>query len=68
MRLCLDCDGVLADFESRAGEILGMHPRAFEKRRGLATFWRELARAPDFYAASMSATAASRTWRGSTAR
>ncbi|MBW8297317.1 hypothetical protein [Sphingopyxis sp.] len=50
MRLFLDCDGVLADFESRAGEILGMHPRAFEKRRGLPTFWRELARASDFYA------------------
>lgn len=50
MQLFLDCDGVLADFESRAGEILGMHPRAFEKRRGLPTFWRELARVPDFYA------------------
>lgn len=50
MQLFLDCDGVLADFESRAGEIFGMHPRAFEKRRGLPTFWRQLARAPDFYA------------------
>jgi hypothetical protein len=27
-----------------------MHPRAFEKRRGLPSFWRELARVPDFYA------------------
>lgn len=50
MRLFLDCDGVLADFETRAVEILGMHPRSFEKRCGLPAFWRELARDPDFYA------------------
>ena len=50
MRLFLDCDGVLADFERRAGEIFGMPPRAFEKQYGLPAFWRELARASDFYA------------------
>ena len=49
MQLYLDCDGVLADFDKGATELLGMPPRVFEKRRGLAAFWRELARHPDFY-------------------
>ena len=48
-RLYLDCDGVLADFEKGATAVLGMHPRAFEKRHGIARFWRKLAAAPDFY-------------------
>ena len=49
MQLYLDCDGVLADFDRAATELLGMPPRAFEKRRGIGAFWRELARHPDFY-------------------
>ncbi|KFG90874.1 hypothetical protein BV98_001405 [Sphingobium herbicidovorans NBRC 16415] len=49
MQLYLDCDGVLADFDRGATQILGMSPREFEKRRGIAAFWRELARHPDFY-------------------
>lgn len=49
MQLYLDCDGVLADFDRAATELLGMPPRAFEKRRGPAAFWREIARHPDFY-------------------
>src|SRR3546814_14365072 len=49
MQLDLDCDGVLADFERGATELLGMPPRVFEKRRGLPAFWREIARHPDFY-------------------
>lgn len=48
MQLYLDCDGVLADFDSGATELLGMPPRVFEKRRGLPAFWREIARHPDF--------------------
>jgi 5'(3')-deoxyribonucleotidase len=48
MQLYLGCDGVLADFDRAATALLGMPPRAFEKRRGGA-FWRELARHPDFY-------------------
>jgi len=48
-QLYLDCDGVLADFDKGATAILGMHPRAFEKRFGLGRFWSKLATAPDFY-------------------
>jgi hypothetical protein len=49
-QLFLDCDGVLADFEAGATEVLGLTPRAFEQRHGIREFWRRLARAPDFYA------------------
>jgi hypothetical protein len=48
-QLYLDCDGVLADFEKGATAVLGMPPKAFEKRHGLGGFWQKLARAPDFY-------------------
>lgn len=50
MQLFLDCDGVLADFDRGAEAILGMPPRAFEQRFGLAAFWKRLAMASDFYA------------------
>ncbi|WP_207974431.1 hypothetical protein [Parafrankia sp. BMG5.11] len=49
MQLFLDCDGVLADFDKGAIELLGMPPRAYEKRHGVGAFWRELSRHPDFY-------------------
>jgi hypothetical protein len=48
-QLFLDCDGVLADFDAGARAVLGMHPRAFEKRYGPGRFWQRLAAAPDFY-------------------
>lgn len=48
-QLYLDCDGVLADFDKGATAILGLPPRAFEKRHGLGKFWQKLATAPDFY-------------------
>lgn len=49
-RLFLDCDGVLADFDRGATAVLGLSPRAFEKRHGLGELWRRLASSPDFYA------------------
>ena len=49
MQLYLDCDGVLADFDRAATELLRMAPRQFEKRHGLPEFWKRLARHPDFY-------------------
>jgi len=48
-QLYLDCDGVLADFDKGATAVLGLPPRAFEKRHGLGRFWQKIAQAPDFY-------------------
>ena len=48
-QLYLDCDGVLADFDKGATALLGLPPRAFEKRHGPGRFWAKLASAPDFY-------------------
>jgi hypothetical protein len=48
-QLYLDCDGVLADFDQGATAVLGLHPRAFQKRYWLAQFWQKLASAPDFF-------------------
>jgi hypothetical protein len=48
-QLYLDCDGVLADFDKGATAVLGLGPRAFEKRHGIGRFWQKLATVPDFY-------------------
>jgi hypothetical protein len=48
-QLFLDCDGVLADFDAGAIELLGMSPSAFEERHGKREFWQRVARARDFY-------------------
>ena len=48
--LFLDCDGVLADFDAGAEQLLGMKPAAFQKRYGNGLFWKRLAKAPGFYA------------------
>jgi hypothetical protein len=50
MQLYLDCDGVLANFDRGATEILGMPPKAFQTRHNTGLFWQKLANAPDFYA------------------
>jgi 5'(3')-deoxyribonucleotidase len=47
--LFLDCDGVLADFDAGAKQILGMTSAAFEERHGKSEFWKRLARARNFY-------------------
>jgi hypothetical protein len=41
-RLALDCDGVLADFDSLAAEIFGMAPHDFEDVYGSKIFWKTL--------------------------
>ena len=50
-RLFLDADGVLADFDEGARQLLGMHPRAFESKHGRGAFWKRLAKAKNFYGA-----------------
>ena len=48
-RLFLDADGVLADFDRGARQLLGMTPHAFIARHGRGTFWKRLANAKNFY-------------------
>jgi hypothetical protein len=45
----LDCDGVLADFDTYAEAYFGMPPRVYEKRVGSDRFWSELEAKGDFY-------------------
>jgi len=49
-RLFLDADGVLADFDRGACELLGAKPNAYIARHGSGAFWKRLASAKDFYA------------------
>jgi len=48
-QIYLDCDGVLADFETSAQTILGMPSDAFEDLRGAGQFWKRLAAADGFF-------------------
>ena len=48
-QLFLDCDGVLADFEGGAEQLLRMPATAYQAKHGPGGFWKKLATAPDFY-------------------
>jgi 5'(3')-deoxyribonucleotidase len=48
-RLFLDLDGVLADFDAGARDLLGMTRAGFEAHHGRGEFWRRIAKAPNFY-------------------
>jgi len=48
-RLFLDADGVLADFDLGVRRLLGIRPKAYIEANGRAAFWKQLARAPNFY-------------------
>lgn len=45
----LDCDGVLADFDTYAQDYFGQHPREIEKALGSDRFWRMLEAKGNFY-------------------
>ena len=49
MQLFLDCDGVLADFNKRAIDIVGMPPREFEDKVGEKKFWDMIYGTSDFF-------------------
>lgn len=49
MKLFLDCDGVLADFDSYAHAYFGKNPREAEAEMGSAAFWKHLEAKGDFY-------------------
>ena len=48
-RLFLDADGVLADFDRSARQLLGMSPKTYIARHGRGAFWKRLANAKNFY-------------------
>ena len=48
-QLFLDCDGVLADFDRSATEILGLPPGEFQARHGNRTFWQRIAGQKEFF-------------------
>jgi 5'(3')-deoxyribonucleotidase len=48
-RLFLDADGVLADFDRGARQLLGASPKEYIAKHGRGHFWKRLARAPNFF-------------------
>jgi hypothetical protein len=48
-QLFLDCDGVLADFDTAAIRIFGQHPQKAEDELGTETFWRQLRESGRFF-------------------
>ena len=49
-RLFLDADGVLADFDHGARQLLGTSAKEYIAKRGRSHFWMRVARAKNFYA------------------
>src|SRR4051794_39186219 len=47
-RLFLDADGVLADFDRGACELLGVKPKSFIAKHGRGPFWKRLTSAKNF--------------------
>ncbi len=49
IKLFLDCDGVLADFDKLFIECTGMHPRVYESTYGDKSFWKVCEDHGDFF-------------------
>jgi hypothetical protein len=49
MTLWIDCDGVVADFDTPADKLLGMPSREFEEKYGSDVFWGTLDSDPYFF-------------------
>lgn len=49
VRTYVDCDGVLADFDALAKQVLGTDPRSFEEEHGSDAFWETIRSYPNFY-------------------
>lgn len=49
MKLFLDCDGVLANFNKGFEDAIGMYPRTFEDKFGTPEFWRRVTAVDDFF-------------------
>ncbi|MGA2252124.1 hypothetical protein [Terracidiphilus sp.] len=48
-QLFLDCDGVLADFDTLGEQIFGVHPHKAEESLGGEEFWKTLRTYEDFF-------------------
>ena len=48
-RLWLDADGVLADFNKKAIEVMGMHPEEYDHIYGQKKFWEAINSLPTFF-------------------
>lgn len=48
-QLFLDCDGVLADFDTAAEQLFKQNSRGAEKALGTPTFWKRIRNQHDFY-------------------
>lgn len=48
-KVFIDLDGVMADFDKRAIEILGVRPRDFEGQEGADRLWEKIDAYPNFF-------------------
>lgn len=49
MKVFLDCDGVLANFDKRAEQLFGMAPKVFEDTYGTKKFWDTIRNDNEFF-------------------
>lgn len=62
MRVWIDMDGVLADFEGGVTHALGMGSRDYRQLHGDKVFWRALSKVPEFHVTLPLALGARQLW------